>query len=314
MDPSFVLLVLLGIFALIVLLITIGEWFEDIESDMGSQSNPNSQVQLAPQVGVLHRLFNKAISGEPVSQGLNGVIGATLFTILWWGLKWHPVLAIAIAAAITTLFHMSLATTAHVGRITSANVFGQPLYYDVIITQLPLIASHAFILTSALIAVSYLFYNVFFATITIGPGSSITLGQYLGYPIAIPLLGLLLGITAGAIGSSTGDVHYGAEREFQHAPYGEGVPMGLHGYITVKAEVGYRMSMDVAYFCAKYGGPLTGFTYGTIILLDNLRLFIGNVMNNVAMNVAIGATILVIIILFNRYLEKWARNKFGPYG
>ncbi|MEM0319953.1 MAG: hypothetical protein QXS67_00875, partial [Candidatus Nezhaarchaeales archaeon] len=64
----------------------------------------------------------------------------------------------------------------------------------------------------------------------------------------------------------------------------------------------------------KYGGPLTGFTYGTIILLDNLRLFIGNVMNNVAMNVAIGATILVIIILFNRYLEKWARNKFGPYG
>ncbi|RLF09228.1 MAG: tetrahydromethanopterin S-methyltransferase subunit E, partial [Thermoprotei archaeon] len=94
-DPSFVLLVLLGIFALIVLLITVGEWFEDIESDMGSQSNPNSQVQLAPQVGVLHRLFNKAISGEPVSQGLNGVIGATLFTIFWWGLKWHPALAVA---------------------------------------------------------------------------------------------------------------------------------------------------------------------------------------------------------------------------
>ncbi|MEM0217410.1 MAG: tetrahydromethanopterin S-methyltransferase subunit E, partial [Candidatus Nezhaarchaeales archaeon] len=96
-------------------------------------------------------------------------------------------------------------------------------------------------------------------------------------------------------------------------PYGEGVPMGLHGYITVKAEVGYRMSMDVAYFCAKYGGPLTGFTYGMIILLDNLRLFIGNIMNNVVVNVAIGATILVILIIFNRYLERWARNKFGPY-
>jgi len=307
-DPSFVLLVLLGIFALIVLLITIGEWFEDIESDMGSQSNPNSQVQLAPQVGVLHRLFNKAISGEPVSQGLNGVIGATLFTIFWWGLKWHPALAIAIAAAITTLFHMTLSTTAHVGRITSSNVFGQPLYYDVILTQLPLIASHAFILTSAFVAVSYLFYNLFFAVV-----DSIKLGQYLGYPMAIPLLGLVLGITAGAIGSSTGDVHYGAEREFQHAPYGEGIPMGLHGYIAVKAEVGYRMSMDMAYFCAKYGGPLTGLTYGMIILLDNFRLFAGNIVGNVAVNVAIGIVIVIVLILLNRYLEKWARRKFGPY-
>ena len=307
-EASSVLLVLLGIFALIVLLITIGEWFEDIESDMGSQSNPNSQVQLAPQVGVLHRLFNKAISGEPVSQGLNGVIGATLFTIFWWGLKWHPALAIATAAAITTLFHMTLSTTAHVGRITSANVFGQPLYYDVILTQLPLIASHAFILTSALVAVSYLFYNLFFAVV-----DGIKLGQYLGYPIAIPLLGLVLGITAGAIGSSTGDVHYGAEREFQHAPYGEGVPMGLHGYIAVRAEVGYRMSMDMAYFCAKYGGPLTGLTYGMIILLDNFRLFMGNITGNIAINIAIGVIIIIILIFLNRYLEKWARRKFGPY-
>ena len=307
-DPSFVLLVLLGIFALIVLLITVGEWFEDIESDMGSQSNPNSQVQLAPQVGVLHRLFNKAISGEPVSQGLNGVIGATLFTIFWWGLKWHPALAVAVAAGITTLFHMTLSTTSHIGRITSSNVFGQPLYYDVILTQLPLIASHAFILTSAFVAVSYLFYNLFFAVV-----DSVQLGQYLGYPMAIPLLGLVLGITAGAIGSSTGDVHYGAEREFQHAPYGEGIPMGLHGYITVKAEVGYRTSMDMAYFCAKYGGPLTGLAYGMILLLDNFRLFIGNLLNNVVVNVVIGVAILVVLVLLNRYLEKWARMKFGPY-
>lgn len=307
-DPSFVLLVLLGIFALIVLLITVGEWFEDIESDMGSQSNPNSQVQLAPQVGVLHRLFNKAISGEPVSQGLNGVIGATLFTIFWWGLKWHPALAVAVAAGITTLFHMTLSTTSHIGRITSSNVFGQPLYYDVILTQLPLIASHAFILTSAFVAVSYLFYNLFFAVV-----DSVQLGQYLGYPMAIPLLGLVLGITAGAIGSSTGDVHYGAEREFQHAPYGEGIPMGLHGYITVKAEVGYRTSMDMAYFCAKYGGPLTGLAYGMILLLDNFRLFTGNLLNNVVVNVVIGVAILVVLVLLNRYLEKWARMKFGPY-
>jgi len=308
MELSLVLLALLGIFALIVLLITIGEWFEDVESDMGSQSNPNSQVQLAPQVGVLHRFFNKAIAGEPVTHGTNGVIGTTLFTIFWWGLKWHPALATAVAAALTMLFHMTLSTTAHVGRITSANVFGQPLYYDVILTQLPLIASHAFVMTSAFVTVSYLFYNLFFAAL-----DTVRLGDYLGYPIAIPLLGLVLGITAGAIGSSTGDVHYGAEREFQHAPYGEGIPMGLHGYITVRAEVGYRTSMDVAYFCAKYGGPMTGLTYGTIIMLDNVRLFVGNVLQNVVVNVAIGAIIVVVLILLNRYLEVWARKKFGPY-
>jgi tetrahydromethanopterin S-methyltransferase subunit E len=308
MELSTIFLVLLGIFALIVLLITIGGWFEDVESDMGSQSNPNSQVQLAPQVGVLHRLFNKAIAGEPVTHGTNGVIGATLFTIFWWGFKWHPALAVAVAAALTTLFHMTLSTTAHVGRITSANIFGQPLYYDVILTQLPLIASHAFVLTSAFVAVSYLFYNLFFAAV-----DAVRLGGYLGYPIAIPLLGLVLGITAGAIGSSTGDVHYGAEREFQHALYGEGIPMGLHGHITVRAEVGYRMSMDVAYFCAKYGGPLSGFTYGMIILLDNFRLLAGNVLSNVVVNVAIGIAAAVTLILINRYLEVWARRKFGPY-
>jgi len=123
----------------------------------------------------------------------------------------------------------------------------------------------------------------------------------------------VLGITAGAIGSSTGDVHYGAEREFQHAPYGEGIPMGLHGYITVKAEVGYRTSMDMAYFCAKYGGPLTGLAYGMILLLDNFRLFTGNLLNNVVVNVVIGVVILVVLVLLNRYLEKWARMKFGPY-
>ena len=39
---------------------------EDLESDVGSQSNPNSQVQLGPQMGNIHRYFNKAISGEPV--------------------------------------------------------------------------------------------------------------------------------------------------------------------------------------------------------------------------------------------------------
>ncbi|WP_297827735.1 tetrahydromethanopterin S-methyltransferase subunit E, partial [uncultured Methanobrevibacter sp.] len=55
MDP-----VTLGVVALMGAVATIGGAAEDLESDIGSQSNPNSQVQLAPQMGHLHRMINKA--------------------------------------------------------------------------------------------------------------------------------------------------------------------------------------------------------------------------------------------------------------
>ena len=58
MDP-----VTLGVVALMGAVATIGGAAEDLESDIGSQSNPNSQVQLAPQMGHLHRMINKATSG-----------------------------------------------------------------------------------------------------------------------------------------------------------------------------------------------------------------------------------------------------------
>ena len=45
MDP-----VTLGVVALMGAVATIGGAAEDLESDIGSQSNPNSQVQLAPQM------------------------------------------------------------------------------------------------------------------------------------------------------------------------------------------------------------------------------------------------------------------------
>ena len=72
MDP-----VTLGVVALMGAVATIGGAAEDLESDIGSQSNPNSQVQLAPQMGHLHRMINKATSGEPVASGVwCGVAGA----------------------------------------------------------------------------------------------------------------------------------------------------------------------------------------------------------------------------------------------
>ena len=52
MDP-----ITLGVVALMGAVATIGGAAEDIESDIGSQSNPNSQVQLAPQMGHLLMIY-----------------------------------------------------------------------------------------------------------------------------------------------------------------------------------------------------------------------------------------------------------------
>jgi len=293
--------IILGVFALVIGLGTIIGWFEDLESDVGSQSNPNSQVQLAPQVGVLHRMFNKAISGEPISNGMLGVTAGTVFTIFWYGFKLHPVISVALACAFTMFVHMSFASSAHLGRVSGVSTFKQPLFLDVVSTHLPLIASHGFIVTTAVVSLSYILYNSYFR-----------LEGLIGYPIPIPFIAFLLGIMAGAVGSSTGDVHYGAEREFQQFPFGEGVPSKNFGNITVKAELGWRTSIDCVYYCAKYGGPISGFCYGLILLLDNLRLLVGNFTTSI-IGVVVGAAIILLLIVTNRYLEVRARRKFGPY-
>ncbi|NTV27524.1 MAG: tetrahydromethanopterin S-methyltransferase subunit E, partial [Methanothrix sp.] len=60
----------MGLVAAMGALATVAGASEDIDSDIGSQSNPNSQVQLAAQVGNPHRIYNKAIAGEPPSNAL----------------------------------------------------------------------------------------------------------------------------------------------------------------------------------------------------------------------------------------------------
>ena len=52
----------IGITALAGALATVAGAAENTESDIGSQGDPNSQVQLAPQMGYIHRIFNKAIT------------------------------------------------------------------------------------------------------------------------------------------------------------------------------------------------------------------------------------------------------------
>ncbi|MBI5679810.1 MAG: tetrahydromethanopterin S-methyltransferase subunit E [Methanobacterium sp.] len=284
----------LGVVALMGAAATIAGAAEDLESDVGSMSNPNSQVQLAPQMGNLHRMFNKAVSGEPVQMGtLAGIAGSMAFVFMAT-LHLPVIMSIALGATVAALIHVALATSSHLGRIVGQSQFNQPLFMDVVTQHLGPIAGHGFIVTFSIVGLSYLM------TLPI---------QGLGHPFALPLLAVLWGITIGAIGSSTGDVHYGAEREYQQYPFGGGIPVAIHGDITRNAELGARNSMDVVYFCAKFGGPVTGFCFGLIVFLS----FWTTIVFGLVGGVVAGIVILILLIILNNRVEVFARKNYGPY-
>src|SRR5512145_2405646 len=108
MEP----LVSMGVLALIGVAATIAGASEDLESDIGSQSNPNSQVQLAPQMGYPHRIFNKAISGEPPSNALMCSIGATVAVVLISALGLSPLIALVLGSVVAATVHGTYAISA----------------------------------------------------------------------------------------------------------------------------------------------------------------------------------------------------------
>lgn len=290
MDP-----ITLGVVALMGAAATIAGAAEDLESDIGSQSNPNSQVQLAPQMGHLHRMMNKAMSGEPVTYGtFCGIAGAVTFIALTYGNI--PILfALGLGAVVGTLLHVVFTMTSHLGRIVSQSQFEQPLFMDVLSNSLGPIAGHAFIVQFCMVALSYLMITPF------GDGAL--------HSFALPLLSVLWGVTIGAIGSSTGDVHYGAENEYQQYSFGSGIAVAIQGDITRNAEVGAKNSQDVVNFCAKYGGPLTGLCFGAIVFLSFwLTLVFG-----LDVGQYVGLLIILLLIVANFTIENFARKKYGPY-
>ncbi|ENN96459.1 tetrahydromethanopterin S-methyltransferase subunit E [Methanocaldococcus villosus KIN24-T80] len=297
MDP----ILALGAIALSGALATIAGCAEDIESDVGSQSNPNSQVQLAPQMGNIHRYYNKAISGEPVAYGLYvAVAGGVAYALINMGLP--MLLALIAGTGVAALVHGAYAISAYLGRIVGQSKnFGQPVYWDIVMTHIGPIVGHGFIAVFCMLLMAYIANTI------------------LGNPFPLPLIALIFGITVGAIGSSTGDVHYGAEREYQKYPFGGGVPVANHGDIDIKAEIGLRNSMDSSYFCVKLGGPLTGLCFGLIVFLDGWRGVIGDVikgndiMASSIISIIIGLTIVAILAIINRKVEVFAREKYGPY-
>jgi len=303
----------LGLVALMGALATIAGAAEDLESDVGSQSNPNSQVQLAAQMDFPHRIFNKAISGEPPAYGLWCATGATVASVLL-AQNMSVIFAIAIGSLAGAILLGLFSVTAHMGRTASQKRFKQPVYMDMVIGHVPSIMAHGFIAVFCIYMdmvighVPSIMAHGFIAVFCIVSFSYIMF-EILGHPFPLPLLAFLWGITAGAIGSSTGDVHYGAEREFQNQPFGSGLNAAQSGNIVRKAESGLRNGMDNVWACAKFGGPVTGLALGWTVFFDNWRSTVFSGMNAVIA----GLIIVLILILANRLVEVKARKAYGPY-
>lgn len=281
----------MAVLALLGALATIAGCLEDLESDVGSQSNPNSQVQLAPQMNFLHRIFNKAISGEPVSNGMSAVTGGVVTTVLL-DARFYPLMAIAIGALVAAMVYGIFATTAYAGRVASQTRFKQPLYMDIMRYTTPSIIGHNFIVNFCIVAIAFIQYEIF------------------SYPFSIPFLALIWGISAGAIGSSVGDVHYGAEREFQNREFGCGLNTALSGRIVRKAESGLRNSIDNVWFCAKFGGPATGIALGLTVFLSSYPTTI------IGYNwyaIIAGFIIVALLAVAHRLVEYNIKKAYGPY-
>ena len=300
--------------------------FEDLESDTGSQSNPNSQVQLAPQVGYVHRFFNKAISGEPLSWCMYATTAGTIAWVLLskfepiYGTK-AAIFVIPVGVLVGEALHVIFATTAHVGRVSGQKRFQQPIYLDVLYGSLLPIATAGFMGSLCITSIAYI--QCYLGTLSgFLPVDGIT---PLNHPFPLPLLCFIWGITVGAIGSSTGDIHYGTEREFQDRPFGEGKRVVYHGKITRYADCGIRRQHDIVAFCAKFGGPVTGLTFGLIILTENWRTLVGMMLGGylpaatglsdiaAIVGIVIGLIVVAVLIVVNFRLVRWARRTYGPF-
>jgi tetrahydromethanopterin S-methyltransferase subunit E len=284
----------IGITALTGALATIAGAAEDTESNIGSQGDPNSQVQLAPQMGFMHRIFNKAVAGEPPAYGLWCALGAGL---AWAFMAMHVnvVLAIVLGSLLAVFVQGVYATTAYLGRTASLAKFGQPVYVDILKSMTTVTMAHAFIAIFATVALCHLINGA------------------LEHPFPLPLLGLIWGITLGAAGSATGNPYYGKERQYQNQKFGAGVPISASGNIVRYAEAGERNSLDNGWFTAKIGGAASGLCFGLIVFLELWRTILFEKSFDGWGAVIVGILVILIFTVIDRYIEVWARKNYGPY-
>lgn len=275
-------------------LATVAGAAEDTESNIGSQGDPNSQVQLAPQMGYIHRIYNKAVSGEPPAYGLWVTIGAGVaWAFMTTGM--NPVLAIVIASALAIFVQGVYAATAYLGRTSSLAKFEQPVYIDLLKSVTSVTMAHAFVAVFTTVSMCYL------------------LNAALGHPFPLPLLGIVWGIALGAAGSATGNPFYGKERQYQSQMFGAGVPISASGNIVRYAEAGQRSSLDNGWFTAKLGGPASGICFGLIVFLELWRTVLFEEAVGGWGAIIVGVIIILIFMIIDRYIETWARKNYGPY-
>ena len=284
----------IGITALAGALATVAGAAEDTESDIGSQGDPNSQVQLAPQMGYIHRIFNKAIAGEPPAYGLWVALGAGL-AWAFMAMQINPILAIVLGSALAVFVQGVYATTAYLGRTASLSKFEQPVYVDILKSMTTVTMAHAFVAIFATVTVCHLMNGA------------------LGHPFPLPLLGLIWGIALGAAGSATGNPFYGKERQYQNQAFGAGVPIAASGNIVRYAEAGQRNSIDNGFFSAKLGGPASGICFGLIVFFELWRTVVFEPVAAGWGAILVGVVVILIFAIIDRYIEVWARKTFGPY-
>lgn len=285
------------VLGLIAILSSVAGYTEDLESVVGSQSNPNSQVQLAPQVMRPHRYFNKAISGEPISNAFTVAVSACA-AVVFMDQDIPTLISLVLGSIAGVLFHAYLALVSHMGRIASQCRFKQLLYKDVVRSHISPIACYAFLTTFCIVSTAYLIQFAF------------------KHPFPFPIIALILGISVGSIGSSVGDVYYGAERLFQNYSFGCGINAAHSGDIIRHGASGILSGHDHAWFCSKFGAPATGLAFsGTIVLTSWLTMFLNPEYETGFEYAAIiiGLAFILCLTCFNRAVEVYARRHFGPY-
>lgn len=284
----------IGITALTGALAAVAGAAENTESDIGSQGDPNSQVQLAPQMGFLHRIFNKAVAGEPPAYGLWIALGAG---IAWafLAMQVNPILALILGTALAVFVQGIYATTAYLGRTASLAKFGQPVYIDILKSMTTVTMAHAFVAIFTTVTLCYL------------------INAALGHPFPLPLLGVVWGIALGAAGSATGNPFYGKERQYQNQKFGAGVPISASGNIVRYAEAGERNSLDNGWFSARLGGPASGVCFGLIVFLELWRTVLFEQVGAGWGAIIIGIIMILVFMVIDRYIEVWARKNYGPY-
>jgi len=284
----------IGITALAGALAAVAGAAENVESDIGSQGDPNSQVQLAPQMGYIHRIFNKAIAGEPPAYGLWIALAAGL-AWAFMAMQINPVLALILGSGMTVFVQGIYSTTAYLGRTASLKKFGQPVFVDILKSMTTVTMAHAFV--------------AIFATVTM----CFLINAALGHPFPLPLLGVVWGIALGAAGSATGNPFYGKERQYQSQKFGAGVPIAASGNIVRYAEAGERNSLDNGFFSAKLGGPASGVCFGLIVFFELWRTEIFDKISPGWGAIIVGIILILIFAVIDRYIEVWARKTYGPY-